>query len=119
MKDDGKCADFAIAFTCNVHPELAGYWLWKCGRRVGDGATDRQISKAMKILGYRLRRVNTRARTVRTLARERVYGTFLVTTTDHVVAVVDGRVCDVPEYGDLLRIASVHAVSKIPNYDKK
>lgn len=112
MRDDGKCADYAIAFTCNVHPELSGYWLWKCGRRVGDGATDRQIADAIDILGHRMRRVRTKMRTVRTFARSRRLGTYLVTTTDHVVAVVDGRVCDVPEYGDLLRIEKVHRIGK-------
>ena len=105
------CADYAIAFACGTDVGSATYWLWKAGREYDhDGSTDRQIASAVRALGCRMRRVKTKARTIRTFAREDREGRYLVTTTDHLVAVIDGRVCDRPEYGDLLRIEKVHKI---------
>jgi hypothetical protein len=112
MKDDGKCADYAVCFVCNCGVEDAGYHLWQAGRDLDhDGTTDQEIAAAVRSLGFRMRRVYPDGKTVRTLMRSlRGSGVYLVTTTDHVFAVVDGRRCDEPQWGDLLRIEKVHKI---------
>ena len=115
MPDTNDCAVYAVAFSCHVTPADAGFYLWRAGRNIGDGATDRQISKAVRWSDHRLRRVKTDAKTIRSFARSNPSGTFLVATTGHVVAVVDGYVCHrpFPEHSDLYRIEKIHKVSRI------
>jgi hypothetical protein len=111
---DGLCADYALSFLCRVPVEEVGFELWKTGRPAGcdAGVTDAQISKAVKALGFRRQAVHTVARTLRVFARIHTNGEYLVTTTDHCVAVIDGRVCDTPQTGDLLRIEKVERIVK-------
>lgn len=106
------CSVYAIAFGCRIPPHVARYHLWKVGRSFGDGATDRQISAAVRRAGCRLRRVQSDARTIRTFAREARPGAFLVSSHDHVVSVIDGNVCHrpFPRNSDLYRIESIHKI---------
>lgn len=116
MYDKDDCAVYAVAFVCHVDPDRSRYVLGQCGRAFRDGATDVQIRAACRLLGRRLRRFRSECRTVRTFARDNVWGTFLVTTADHVVAVVDGNVCDRSwraDTSDLMRIVRVDKVSRI------
>ena len=112
--DKNDCAVYAVAFTCHCDPDVARFQLWRAGRDHADGATDAQIARAVRKLGRTMRRVSTACPTVRTFSRIHTAGTFLVTTTDHVVAVVDGRVCDKNTESDLLRIEKVHRIQLTP-----
>lgn len=105
---DVDCADYAVCFTCNTGVEQAAYQLWKAGRSIEhDGTTDDQIALAVKALGFQAVGVRTKSKTVRTFARERRPGSFLVFTCDHVVAVIDGFVCDRTCNSDLQRIEKI------------
>jgi len=108
--DRDDCAVYAIAFCCYMQPDVVRYWLSREGRKLFDGATDRQISRTIRRLGYNQRRVKTDAKTVRGFARMKRKGAFLVSTVDHVVAVIDGRICDKVENSDLMRIEKVYRI---------
>jgi len=113
MTDKHDCSVYAVAFTCHVDPDRARFVLGQCGRVFRDGATDVQIRASCRLLGRRLRLIHTECRTIRSFARENVWGTFLVTTVDHAVAVVDGHVCERSwreDISDLARIVNVYKV---------
>jgi len=115
--DKNDCAVYAVAFTCHCDPDVARFQLWRAGRDHADGATDAQIARAVRKLGRTMRRCTTNCKTIRTFARVHRWGTFLLTTTDHVVAVVDGNVChrtSDPEVTDLQRIEKVHRIQLTP-----
>jgi len=111
-KDD--CAVYAIAFCCNVKPDDARYWLWRCGRNLFDGTTDRQISRAIRKLGFNQRRIKTPCKTIRGFGRLMKPGAYLILTCDHAVAVVDGRICDKVKNSDLMRIEKVYKITRKP-----
>ena len=114
MKDYDDCSVYAIAFLTRQTDEEVRWRLWRAGRNVGDGATDKQIRATIRGLGYALRRFKTECRTIRGFGRACVPGSFLVTTTDHVVAVIDGYVCDRPTVSDLSRIERVDKIVRKP-----
>ncbi len=108
MSEPVDCADHALAFTCGVPVEEASYHLWNAGRSMfHDGTTDDQIAIAVGMLEKQFRVAKTRARTIRTFAKNHRKGCFIVFTSDHVVAVVNGFLCDRPENSNLARIEKV------------
>ena len=118
MKDEGEdkddCSVYAVSFLTLTSPDEARFRLWKAGRNIGDGATDRQIRAAIRALGYDLRRVKTPCHTIRGFAKSCEPGAFLVSTSDHVCAVIDGYLCDRPAVSDLLRIERIDKIVKKP-----
>lgn len=108
MSDDGKCADHAVAFTCGVPVETASEWLRRAGRPIDhDGSTDAQIASAVRACGGNPVTLRSCPRTLRTFARERRPGSFILFTFDHVVACVNGYLCDLSDESDLARIEKV------------
>lgn len=102
------CAEHAIAFACGVSVERADYELFLAGRSVfHDGTTDVQIAKAVRLCSKNPVLADTESRTLRTFAREKRDGHFIVFTCDHVVACVNGFLCDRPENSDLARIEKI------------
>jgi hypothetical protein len=108
-----ECAVYAVAFCCRVDPDDARFRLWRAGSSPGDGSTNRQISEAVRALGYRLRRIRTPSKTFRTFARECRLGAFLVSSSDHAAAIIDGNICQrpIPRNSDLMRIETIHKIS--------
>lgn len=109
-KDD--CAIIAIALLTGYPYFVPKESLQILSKIFGDGATDDQIHASLRILGHRLHKVDPKAKTIRTFARQGRKGKYLVTTSDHVVAVIDGVVEDDPKWGDLMRIETVHKIRK-------
>ena len=108
MSEPVDCAEHAIAFACGVPVKLATEILNHSGRPVDhDGTTDRQIVKAIRACGREPVTSRHNPRTVRTFAREKRPGAYILFTTDHVVACVNGFLCDRPENSDLARIEKV------------
>jgi len=70
-----------------------------------------QVRKSINFLGRKMRKVKTDARTILSFAQEERTGNFLIETADHVVAVVDGLICDKPEYSNLMRVVEVYKIS--------
>ena len=112
MIDTDDCAVYAIAFACGVPPARARFNLWAKGRNFNDGATEDQIFATILTLGHKVRRIGTRAKTIRTFAYCKPKGSYIVITADHAVAVIDGYICDRPEVSSLLRIENVWKVTK-------
>lgn len=113
-EDKNDCSVYAVAFLCCIDPGRARYWLGRAGRQWGEGATDTQIRLVIKKFGGRLCKRRSEPRTIRTFAREHRWGAYLVTTCDHVVAIIDGNVChrtSDPEVTDLQRIERVDKIS--------
>lgn len=113
-KDKDDCSVHAVSFLTRASPSEARFRLWKAGRNIGDGATDRQIRDAIRSLGYDLRRFKTPCRTIIGFAKSCEPGAFLVSTSDHVCAVIDGYLCDRPMVSSLLRIERVDIIVKKP-----
>lgn len=108
MAEPVDCADHAIAFALGYPVSEVTFTLWNTGRPIDhDGTTDRQIASAIRILGGTPVTARTSARTLRTFAREKRPGAYLLFTTDHVVACVNGFLCDRPENSDLARLEKV------------
>lgn len=108
MREPVDCADHAIAFAVGAPVDEVSFTLWNTGRPVDhDGTTDGQIASAIRILGGNPVTARTSARTLRTFARGRRSGAYIVFTSDHVVACVNGFLCDRPENSDLARIEKV------------
>lgn len=106
--DAVDCAEHAIAFTCGVSVEDAAEGLWKCGRPIKhDGTTDAQIAACVRWCGGNPVTLRSCHRTPRTFARENRPGSFILFTSDHVVACVNGFLCDRPVNSDLWRIEKV------------
>jgi len=102
------CADHAVAFACGVPVQLAKACLSHSGRPANhDGTTDKQIAYAVRACGREPVVSRHNPRTVRTFAREGRDGSFILFTCDHVVACVNGFLCDRPENSDLARIEKV------------
>lgn len=108
---ENDCAVYAIAFACTERAATVRLMLEEAGCE--DGATDRQISKVVWALGCTPRRFHTPVKTVRSFARLNLEGSFIVTTADHVVAVVDGYIGHrpVPLHTDLGRIEKIHKIT--------
>ena len=110
MKDKNDCAVYALAFACYECPDRIRYLLSQQGREHGDGATDQQIMGVLRRLNAVVTPFKSPARTVRSFWRFCPEGTFLVYASDHVVAVVNGYVCDRPDVSDLLRIDKIQKI---------
>lgn len=105
---DTDCADYAVCFACNKGVEEVKYVFWRNGRDFDhDGTTDDEIARAVQDCGFDPVTVKSKSKTIRTFARERRTGSFLVFTCDHVVAVIDGFVCDRPCNSNLQRIEKI------------
>lgn len=114
IREKNDCAVIMLAAVCDIPYEAASRALRACGRAFDDGATDAQWKAAAAALGAVVRRRRTPSRTVRTVARglpDR--GRYIITTTDHVVAYVDGELIDDTEWGDLLRVSGLYSVDFI------
>lgn len=102
------CAEHAIAFACGIEVQDVQFTLTRLGRPVvHDGTTDKQIRETIEAFGREAYACRVRPPTVRTFAREGRSGSYIIFTSDHVVACVNGFLCDRPENSDLARIEKV------------
>ena len=111
MKDSNDCAVYAVAFTCFDCPAAVRVHLWRAGRKRGDGATDKQILQVIRYYGRTAKVYHTQCKTIRSFARAEHHGTYIVVTSDHVVAVVDGHVCGRVRDSDLMRVEKVWEIT--------
>lgn len=104
------CAVKAIALVSNT-PYME---VWKRLRRHGRrrrGTTKWIMTDAVLAeLGCKRKKVKVKARTVRTLERELTRGTYLVRTRGHILAIINGVVCDWTR-DRLHRIVSVEEIT--------
>jgi len=70
-----------------------------------------QVRQSIKYLDRRIRRCGYIAPTVRSFAKLKLDGIYLIETTDHVLAIIDGYVCDRPEVSDLIRIQQAYKIT--------
>ena len=112
QKDD--CSIIMVAALAGVDYDVAARVLRQCGKSDGDGATDGQWKLAMVYLGCRIHRVRCIRRTIRTVTRALPKtGKYIIVTTDHVVAFINGELIDDTKWGDLLRVTSVYKVDLV------
>jgi hypothetical protein len=116
MNESNDCGVMAVALVTSTPYTDAHYWFWRKGRKAREGVTDRQITCVLAILRHKARLVKTSAKTILGFAREQRDGYYLVLSADHAVAVINGRVCDLPDNSQLLRIVKVYKISKIPTH---
>lgn len=114
--ETNDCSVMALALGCGVSYAKAHEAMKKQGRKNRDGAWGWQVEYAARTIGYELVRVKTPAKTVAKLPYELtqagMYGRFLVKTTTHFLAIVDGKVEDWSG-GRTLRIEAVYRVEKL------
>lgn len=112
-KEANDCSVRALAVTCAAPYEIAHAAMHFAGRPPEHGATLEMIASAARGLGFTLRRVECKAKTLRTLCRELdgEPGAYLAVTADHVAGFWQGECIDWCRDG-LLRLDVVLAVTK-------
>ena len=113
LKETDDCAIVAVALACRVSYRTAKIALERYGKEPNDGAYPYQIRRAIEHLGHQCI-VKTDAykpyyKTVRTLHRRLMSGTWIVLTCDHCLCIRDGRKYDT--HSDLARTDQVYFIN--------
>ena len=98
LNEKRDCAVKALALVSGTHYAVVRDMLGKLGRKRGGSTPKWMTYKALRTLGLKTVDVTKcyKSRTIVTLGREMRYrkGKYLVSTSRHILAVVDGKVED-------------------------
>ena len=96
MCETNDCAVKAIAIACDVPYRVAHKALELQGRKKRGGSALSWIHNAIKGLGFEINAVDTTAKTITSLPRDRQHnqGYYIALVSGHVAAMVDGQVED-------------------------
>ena len=112
LDEKNDCAVKAVAIVAN-HPYKCTHRLFVTGGRKKRKPTEWRLTKlVLKLLGCHVKRTRQfDARTIRALEKQLpAKGRFLIRTSNHILAVIDGKVFDWTQ-GRLHRVCEVYEVS--------
>lgn len=98
--EDNDCSVYALALACGVPYPIAHQWLAERGRKFGKGFPVGSIvySASEKreefLAGCRALKIQPPEKTIRAFIKAHAKGRFLLFVTNHVLAVVNGKVYD-------------------------
>jgi hypothetical protein len=111
LNETRDCAVKATAIAAQIPYDQAHAALRAEGRKSRRGTFPVQYKNALQRMGFILRTITVRSKTVRTIGRELWRGTFLVQTRGHVLCVRDGQVHDWTD-GRMHRVVEVTEVMR-------
>lgn len=116
----GYCA--VIALTCvSGLPEsqVLDTCKWHGFKDNGNGMSDKSWMSASKDLGIRKRRIRLEAKTVGEFIKNHPRGLYLVTTYNHIFAVLNGGIVSHPLQGQLGRRCKIEGAWRVLQHSRK
>lgn len=97
-KEKNDCGVMALAIACGVSYAKAHTALKKQGRKNRSGTWPGQMKRAALSLGYQLIEIEVTTKTIGRLpydlSQSKQFGRFIVKTSSHFAAIIDGKVED-------------------------